>query len=109
MRTGEKEAPPGIEAGWERWNRPGGNKSPVHNIVSIFCLSLFEHRVWYFGWAHPAAKARRMKVETLLAVVLVVRAKTDEPPPCHLRCPHCERFTLVRIGRLARAPPTCTR
>lgn len=68
-----------------------------------------QHRVRYFGWMHPAAKARRMKVETLLEVVIVVRAKTDEPPPWHLRCPHCEAFTLVRVGRLARGPPVCSR
>jgi hypothetical protein len=66
-----------------------------------------QHRVRYFGWMHPAARARRMKVETLLAVVIVVRAKADTPPPWHLCCPHCHAFTLVRIGRLARAPPVC--
>jgi len=66
-----------------------------------------QHRVRYFGWMHPAAKQRRMKVETLLAVVIVVRPKSDAPPPWHLRCPHCECFTLVVVGRLrpARAPP----
>jgi hypothetical protein len=68
-----------------------------------------QHRVRYFGWMHPARKARRMMVETLLAVVIVVRANGEEPPPWHLRCPHCERFTRVRVGRLARAPPACTR
>jgi hypothetical protein len=64
-----------------------------------------QHRVRYFGWMHPAAKRRRLLVETLLAVVIVVRAGTDELPPWHLRCPRCEGFTLVRIGSLARAPP----
>jgi len=63
-----------------------------------------QHRVRYFGWLHPAAKKRRAIVETLLAVVLVVRAKV-ETPRWHLRCPHCEQFTLVVVGRLARAPP----
>ena len=75
------------------------------------------HRVRYFGWAHPAAKARRMKVETLLAKPIVVREKPAEPPPWHLRCPHCAQFSLVRVGTLARtggagparAPPACTR
>ena len=67
------------------------------------------HRVRYFGWMHPAAKRRRSIVETLLAVVIVVRPKLDAPPPWHLRCPHCERFTLVCIGTIARsrAPPRC--
>ena len=66
------------------------------------------HRVRYFGWMHPAAKARRLIVETLLAVVIVVRAKPEESP-WHLRCPHCQAFALVRVGRLARAPPACHR
>jgi hypothetical protein len=68
-----------------------------------------QHRVRYFGWMHPAAKARRVKVETLLSVMIVVRAKTDEPPPWHLRCPHCEAFALVVVSRMPRAPPVCRR
>jgi Putative transposase len=67
-----------------------------------------QHRVRYFGWLHPAAKTRRMKVETLLAVLIVVRDKSD-PRHWHLCCPHCHAFALVRVGRLARAPPACTR
>jgi hypothetical protein len=63
------------------------------------------HRVRYFGWMHPAAKARRQVVDTLLAVVIVVRPKVHAPPPWHLRCPGCGAFTLVRLGSLARAPP----
>jgi hypothetical protein len=66
-----------------------------------------QHRIRYFGWMHPAAKQRRAVVETLLAVVIVVRPTVDVSPPWHLRCPHCEQFTLVRIGTLARAPPVC--
>ena len=68
-----------------------------------------QHRVRYFGWMHPAAGARRLKVETLLAVVIIVHGNTDTPPAWHLCCPHCHAFALVRIGRLARAPPACTR
>ena len=34
-----------------------------------------QHRVRYFGWMHPAARARRAIVETLLAVVIIVHAK----------------------------------
>jgi len=70
-----------------------------------------QHRVRYFGWLHPAAKARRMMVETLLAKPIVVTATGPGLPQWHLRCPHCERFTLVIIGTLsrpARAPPICT-
>jgi len=47
--------------------------------------------------------------QTLLSVVFVVRSKMDTPPPWRLRCPHCESFALVRVGRLARAPPVCLR
>lgn len=61
----------------------------------------------YFGWLHPAARARRLKVETLLAVVIVVTEKLAEPPAWHLRCPHCGAFALVQTGSLARAPPAC--
>lgn len=70
-----------------------------------------QHRVRYFGWMHPAAKRRRAAVETLLAVPIVVKTKA-EAPQWHLRCPHCERFSLVRFGTLprqARAPPSCRR
>jgi hypothetical protein len=67
------------------------------------------HRVRYFGWMHPSAKRRRLIVETLLEVVIVVQAKVDAPPPWHLRCPHCEQFALVCLGSLprSRAPPSC--
>jgi len=68
-----------------------------------------QHRVRYFGWMHPAAKARRLLVETLLAVPIVITAPLVQPQ-WHLRCPHCERFTLTRVGSLprqARAPPLC--
>lgn len=71
-----------------------------------------QHRVRYFGWMHPSAKARRMKVETLLQKPIVLAAPPTEAPRWHLRCPHCARFTLVRVGTLprqARAPPRCTR
>jgi len=64
------------------------------------------HRVRYFGWEHPAAYRRRRRVETLLAVVIVVRGP-EVLTQWHLRCPHCEAFALVCIKSLprARAPP----
>jgi len=64
-----------------------------------------QHRVRYFGWLHPAAKRKRAIVETLLAAIMIVRPKPVPPPLWHLRCPHCEQFTLVWIASLARAPP----
>ena len=69
-----------------------------------------QHRVRYFGWRHPARKACRLLVETLLAVPIIVTAPPPEPPQWHLRCPHCAAFALVRVGTLprqARAPPLC--
>ncbi len=67
------------------------------------------HRVRYCGWLHPAAKARRAIVETLLAVPLVVREPVAAPPAWHLRCAHCGHFPLVVVGRLPRTPPACER
>ena len=67
-----------------------------------------QHRVRYFGWMHPAARKRRMIVETLLAVPILVRTVTDEPS-WHLRCPHCGVFTLVCVAKIPRRPPTCDR
>ena len=66
-----------------------------------------QHRVRYFGWMHPAARRRRLIVETLLSAVIVVRPRSELPPPWHLRCPHCNRFALYVVARRmpARAPP----
>ena len=66
-----------------------------------------QHRVRYFGWLHPSATRRRMLVENLLEKRIVVRDRASPPQPWHLRCPHCQRFSLFVVGRLlpARAPP----
>jgi hypothetical protein len=69
------------------------------------------HRVRYFGWLHPSAKARFMQVQTLLAVPIVVATVVPLEPQWHLRCPYCAAFALVLVGTLprhARAPPLCT-
>ena len=69
------------------------------------------HRVRYFGWLHPSAKARFMQVQTLLAVSIVVATVVPLEPQWHLRCPYCAAFALVLVGTLprhARAPPHCT-
>jgi hypothetical protein len=65
------------------------------------------HRVRYFGWLHPAAKQRRLRVETLLSARIVVRPAAAPPPEWHRLCPHCGNFTLVVVEKLARprAPP----
>ena len=48
-----------------------------------------------------------MLVENLLAKVIVAREPVAPPPRWHLRCPHCQQFTLVVVGKLLpiRAPP----
>jgi hypothetical protein len=69
-----------------------------------------QHRVRHFGWLHPSARARRMRVETLLSKPIIVAAPPPAPTKWHLQCPHCAHFTLVRVGTLprqARAPPRC--
>lgn len=68
-----------------------------------------QHRVRYFGWLHPPAHRRRVIVETLLAVVIAVRPPTAAPPAWHLRCPHCETFSLVFVQNLPRGPPLVCR
>jgi hypothetical protein len=65
-----------------------------------------QHRVRYFGWMHPSAKRRRMKVEGLLRKIILVRAKEAEPEWSR-QCPHCHKFTLVYIGEIPRGPPRC--
>src|SRR5690606_33826499 len=65
-----------------------------------------QHRVRYFGWLHPAAKLRRMKVEGLLSKVIVVRANPPERPDWSRCCPHCRNFALVLVGILPRGPPS---
>jgi hypothetical protein len=64
-----------------------------------------QHKVRYFGWMHSAAIKRRMRVETLLAKVIVVRAAAPPRPDWSRCCPHCGKFSLVCIGELARGPP----
>jgi hypothetical protein len=61
------------------------------------------HKVRYFGWLHPNAKRRFLKVQTLLAVPLRLTPQALPEPPAHLRCPHCGKFTLQLVGRLPRA------
>jgi len=61
------------------------------------------HKVRYFGWLHPNAKRRLLKVQTLLAVPLRLTPQALPEPPAHLRCPHCGKFTLQLVGRLPRA------
>lgn len=62
-------------------------------------------RIRHFGWLHPRANQRFLRVQTLLAVPLVFRDPISIEPPLHLRCPRCAQFTLRLIGRLPRAPP----
>ena len=67
------------------------------------------HKVRYFGWLHPNARRRFMKVQTLLAVPLRLTQHALPDPPAHLRCPHCGEFTLQPVGRLPRVKGFATR
>jgi putative transposase/transposase-like zinc-binding protein len=62
------------------------------------------HKLRYFGWLHPRAKARLLKVQTLLAVPLIFR-QPNQQSPVHLRCMICGKPALVLIGRLRRPRP----
>jgi hypothetical protein len=63
-----------------------------------------QHRVRYFGWMHPAAKRRRMKIEGLLKKEIVVR-KEPVPPDWSRQCPHCNKFTLEFYCEIPRGLP----
>jgi len=70
-----------------------------------------QHRVRYFGWMHPSAKARRLRVECLLQKPIVVAAAPPEAVQWHLRCPHCARVvtTFARSpGTHGGHPPLCS-
>jgi hypothetical protein len=54
--------------------------------------------VRFFGWLHPAAKLRRMKIENVLAKLVAVRVKPPERPDWSRCCPHCHKFSLVMVG-----------
>jgi hypothetical protein len=83
--------------------QPGTCQLPADEFMRRFLQHVLppgQHRVRYFGWMHPGARARRRVVETLLSTVIVVPPRTEEPPPWHLRCNHCGAFALVRMGRI---------
>ncbi len=91
-------------------SRTGENKTctlQAHAFLHRFLQHVLPkgfQRLRHYGWLHPRAKTRFLRVQTLLAVPLVLRAAGPPPPPLHLRCPRCARFTLVRVGRLPRPP-----
>lgn len=60
-----------------------------------------QHRVRYFGWMHPAATRRRMKIEGLLRKEIIVY-KEPEVPDWAKWCPHCNKFTLEFYGDIPR-------
>jgi hypothetical protein len=65
------------------------------------------HRVRYFGWMHPAAKKRRLVVETLIGALIVIHPKPEPSPDWKRLCPHCGNFSLVVVAKLPRprGPP----
>ena len=61
------------------------------------------HKVRYFGWLHPNARRRFLRVQTLLAVPILLTHPAPADPPLHLRCPQCGAFALQIVARLPRA------
>jgi hypothetical protein len=61
------------------------------------------HRVRYFGWLHPNARRRLLRVQTLLAVPLRLSVPAPPAPAFHLRCPRCHAFALRLVTRFPRA------
>ena len=57
------------------------------------------HKIGYFGWLHPRAKARLEVVRGLLQTPLLLAEPPQRP---QLQCPHCQHRTLVRIARIGR-------
>lgn len=91
--------------------RPGIRRFSTEEFMRRYLQHVLppgQHRVRYFGWMHPGARARRRIVETLLATVIVVQPKTA-PPRWHLQCKHCGAFALIEVGRIKRGapPPAC--
>lgn len=64
-----------------------------------------QHKVRYYGWLHPNARLRLLRVQTLLEVPILLTHPAPADPPLHLCCPQCGAFALVRIGRLPRPRP----
>ncbi len=89
-------------------HRPGTCRLSADEFMRRFLQHVLppgQHRVRYFGWMHPGARARRCVVETLLSAVIVVRTPAVKPPPWHLRCTHCGAFALISVGRIKRGSP----
>jgi hypothetical protein len=63
------------------------------------------HKVRYFGWLHPRARSRFLRVQTLLAVPLIFQEPAPKPPALHRQCPQCRKFTLEAIVHIKPRPP----
>lgn len=61
-------------------------------------------RIRYYGWLHPSAKKRFLRVQTLLRVRLFLGARPgDEPAPPS--CPHCGGVLELLASHRPRGPP----
>jgi hypothetical protein len=103
-----------------RWkNRDRGNRRETTTLDGVeFVRRYLRHvlprglrSIRYYGFCHPAAKARRLRVQfhTGMAVDLGAPAPPDPPPPLAPRCPHCGHPKSRLLGHLApgaaRGPP----
>lgn len=60
------------------------------------------HKVRYFGWLHPRAGKRFLRVQSLLAVPLILGLRAAPGPALHLKCPHCGKHALQPVARIRR-------
>lgn len=56
------------------------------------------HKIRYFGWLHPRAKKRLLRIQTLLEVALLL---VNAPRQPRISCPHCGAAKLARVRRIA--------
>ena len=63
-------------------------------------------RVRTYGWLSPAAKAKYLRLRTLLDALPTSPPATVAKTRAVVCCPHCNKPMLL-VGTLERAPPTC--
>lgn len=86
--------------------RPNGSPTeefsslPVHAFLRRVLLHVLPkglHKIRYFGWMHPRAKKRFLRIATLLEVPLFLGGSQ---PQLRLNCPHCKSINLVHSRRI---------
>ena len=95
-----------------RYTESGTGETKYQTLPSdAFLLRVLRHalprgfrRIRYYGWLHPAARRRFLRVQTLLCVKLYLGerpAPESGPPPC----PHCGGVLTLLASHRPRGPP----